>query len=104
MTNSQLHIPPSPKQLRALRNLAGATGQSYTYPQTGSEASKEITRLKKVAPTSRSDRHRELKSVRRAMASGRGDAARVRDDELQGYGSTAAWSQGVEDEEKGNRR
>lgn len=103
MTNSQPHIPPSPRQLRALRNLANATGQTFAYPRTGGEASEEITRLKKVAPTSRSDRRRELKSVRGAMATGRGDASRIRDDELQGYGSTAAWREGVEDEEKGNR-
>ncbi len=92
MTNSQPHIPPSPKQLRYLEGLREATGQTYTYPKTSGEASKEITRLKKVKRTSRSDRRREVQSVRRAMASGRGDGARIRDDELSGYGSTSTWA------------
>jgi hypothetical protein len=103
MTNSQLHTPPSPKQLRALRNLANATGQSFTYPQTAGQASKEITRLTKASPSRRSDRSRELKAVRHEMASGRGDGARVREEELGGYGSTATWTDPWADERRAEK-
>jgi hypothetical protein len=91
MTNSQTHTKPSTKQLRYLNSLAEATGQSFAYPKTSREASEEIKRLKGQKRTSRADRQREVRSIRRQMADGRGDGARVRDDELGGYGSNAGW-------------
>src|SRR5882672_4083433 len=100
MTNSLPHTPPSPEQLSYLKDLCEATGQSGTYPKTSGEASKEITHLKKVKRTSRSDRRREVQSVRRVMASGRGDGARIRDDELSGYGSTSTWADPWSDERR----
>lgn len=83
---------PTRKQLNYLRALAQRTGQTFAYPQTMQDASNEINRLKGVKPTPRADRRRELREMQDDLATGRGDAARVRDDELSGYGSTATWS------------
>jgi hypothetical protein len=38
------------------------------------------------------DRRRELRAVQDDLAGGRGDAARVRDYEISGYGSECRWS------------
>ena len=38
------------------------------------------------------DRRRERREVRDDMAAGRGDGARVRETEVEGYGSTARWA------------
>jgi len=51
----------------------------------------------------RADRSREDKIVREAIA-GSGDDARVRGDELAGWGSTAGWSREVEDDGEGRDR
>jgi hypothetical protein len=93
MTNPQQHPNgPTDRQLKYLRGLADATGGSFAWPQTSKEASEEIDRLQKSKRTGRADRSRETRELRRDMASGRGDAARVRDAELGGYGSTAHWA------------
>ena len=102
MTNPKQHHNSKPSQatIDYLRDLAMQKGQSFAWPRTQREASEEIERLKKVRRTSRADRRREMREVRRDMASGRGDAARVRDKELAGYGSTARWADdGDEDRE-----
>jgi hypothetical protein len=93
MTNSQPHTanPPTPRQLSYLRDLALGRGQSFAYPQTFEEASREIKRLLGEKQTGRAERHREVRAVRDDMATGRGDAASVRLDELGGFGSTAHW-------------
>lgn len=96
MTNPQQHPnPASKKQMALLRSLASERGQSFAYPRTWQEADKEIKRLKGVTSLSRDDRRREDRGVRDAM-SNRGDAARVRADELAGYGSTARWKSEVD--------
>jgi hypothetical protein len=92
MTNSQPHHDnPTKPQLKYLRDLATATGGTFSWPQTFEEASKEIVRLEETKRTSRSDRRRETQEVGRDMAVGRGGGARVRDDELAGYGSNCRW-------------
>jgi hypothetical protein len=92
---------PSPKQLRYLRDLAYRTGQSFTHPRTGAEASREIDRLLAVERTPAGDRRRELRTIRREMTERRGDASRVDEEiEAEGWGSTATWSTFVEDEEE----
>jgi hypothetical protein len=92
MTNTQQHPKkPSKKQLALLRSLATERGQSFAYPQTSAEADLAIKRLKKGKRLSRSDRAREDRAVREAMSAGRGDASRVRPEELSGYGSEARW-------------
>jgi hypothetical protein len=85
-------MKPTPKQLNYLRALAQRTGQTFAYPRTMEAASDEIDRLKGVKATPRTDRRRELREVQDDLATGRGDAARVRDDELSGYGSSARWA------------
>lgn len=93
MSTPQPHTrKPTAKQLRYLRDLALRTGQSFAYPSTAAEASREIDRLKKTRRTPAADRRRELRQVGRDMAERRGDAARVGlDDEAEGYGSGAHW-------------
>lgn len=82
---------PTPRQLRYLRSLAQRTGQTFTYPHTSAQASREIIRLKQARPSS----HAELEIERQiadAVAVGEQDAARVRDEEISGYGSSATWA------------
>lgn len=94
MTNSHPHSPPSKKTMKYLSDLATATGRSFSWPSTQQEASAEIKALLKFQRTSRADRRRETREVRRDMASGRRGAAAVRAEELSGYGSTASWATG----------
>ena len=83
---------PSTKQLRYLRQLAEKRGETFTSPQTFAEADREIKRLLKRRPSSRVETRIDRKAVAEAFASA-GGAARVRDDEVTGYGSSAAWRQ-----------
>jgi len=96
MTNSQLlsHMP-SQKQLRYLRILAEDCGETFVSPRTKAEASREIKRLKGRRRLSSFDRRREDLQLSAEADAPRGDAARVREDELVGFGSTAAWSSEV---------
>lgn len=82
--------PPTSKQLRTLRHLAGERGQSFAYPKTAGEASREIRRLLNAARSHPSELAADRAAVGRA-ASVALDAARVRDDEVEGYGSSATW-------------
>lgn len=82
---------PTPRQLRYLRSLAERTGQTFTYPRTFADASRQIDRLKQARPSS----HGELEVEREivdAVAVGEQDAARVREDEISGHGSSATWA------------
>lgn len=79
-------------QLRYLRTRAALTGQTFAYPATTAEASHEINRLRRVPRTPRADVARERRQVADDMANRRGDAARVRPDELEGHGSSARWA------------
>ena len=68
---------------------------SFTVPRTQAEASRLIDELRRRAPESAADRRREIRAVQDAMATGRGDAARVREElEVTGYGSSATWERG----------
>ena len=84
-------MKPTGKQLNYLRALAQRTGQTFCWPKTTAEASAEIRRLEGVK-TPVGDRRRERREVQDDMATGRGDAARVREDEVNGYGSSAHWA------------
>lgn len=92
MTNPQPHSsnPPTTRQISYLRDLALGRGQTFAYPSSFEEADREIKRLLKVKRTNRSDRRREARAISADMARG-GDAARVRDHEMGGYGSSATW-------------
>ena len=85
--------PPSARQLNYLKALANRTGQTFTYPKTSSDASREIQRLKTVRPSSRI----ELE-IERLDLTAEQDAREANCDvpvhlsEIEGYGSTATWS------------
>jgi hypothetical protein len=66
---------------------------TFATPATVEEASAEIRRLKRHRRSSRADIHDDRKAVARDMAMRRGDAAKVRDFEVTGYGSSATWAQ-----------
>jgi hypothetical protein len=87
-------------QLRYLKRLADLTGQTFTYPRTIAQASREITRLRLAKQSSRDDIARERRQIADDMATRRGDAARVRPDELQGHGLSARWARGSDDEDE----
>lgn len=87
---------PTSRQLSYLRALAERTGQTFTYPHTSRQASAEIARLKNAPPSTRTQRRVERKLIADQIATGPADAARVRDDEIAGRGSSATWVQNRE--------
>ena len=72
---------PTARQLAYLRSLANRAGQTFTYPRTRGQASREIQRLKQAQPSSRIERQIERKDIADAIANGPQDAARVTDRE-----------------------
>jgi hypothetical protein len=91
MTNSSHTPKPTAKQLRYLRHLAGSRGQTFTTPTTRAEASAEIERLKSNRPQRRVERQVEVFADSRGIADRWGGATAVREDEIEGYGSSARW-------------
>jgi hypothetical protein len=87
---------PTAKQLRALRSLALSRGQTFSYPATKAEASREIQRLLRARGQSFIDRQIEADELERV--SGPRDATAVREDEVSGHGSNCRWSHLVHDE------
>src|SRR5215207_6875472 len=86
-TSRQGGPPPTQRQQRYLRHLALERGISFVPPHTRGEASRLIDELMRRRREPRADRRREIRAVQEDMATGRGDAARVREDvELTGYG------------------
>jgi hypothetical protein len=83
--------PPTAKQQAYIRRLALARGISFTPPRTIAEASRLIDQLKRRTPETVADQRRELKALRSDLAAGAGGATRVREHELEGYGSSATW-------------
>jgi hypothetical protein len=92
------HPPPSrrptARQQRYLRQLALQRGISFTPPRTRREASWLIDELRHRPLEPAAERRREIRAVQADLARGRGDAARVREGEITGYGSTATWKRG----------
>jgi hypothetical protein len=80
---------PTAKQLAYMRSLANRAGQTFTYPRTRGQASREIQRLKQAEPSSHTEREVERKEIADAIANGPGDAARVRGHEITGHRRTA---------------
>lgn len=87
------HLPATRAQLACLKALAQRTGQTFAYPQTRREASREIERLLKAKPNSRTEVDLERKDIADQLARGPRDAARVRPGEVSGYGSGATWKE-----------
>lgn len=91
MPNSR-HPKPSQAQEQLLRNLAMERGESFATPRTAADAAAEIQRLLGRKRTPDTDIARERRQIADDMATQRGDAATPRSHELDGHGSTAAWS------------
>ena len=88
----------TPRQLSYLKSLANRAGQTFTYPKTAAQASAEINRLKNTRPSSRTERRVEHKLIADQIQAGPLDAARVREPEISGRGSSATWVQNREQE------
>ena len=85
--------PPSAKQLAYLKALANRTGQTFTYPKTGRDASQEIQRLKTVRPSSRVERELERLDLAAEHAAREANCDVPVDlSEVEGYGSNCRWS------------
>jgi YD repeat-containing protein len=91
--------PPTPAQLRYLRQFAHRTGQTFVAPATRREASAQITRLKRVEQgrsveqrrLERSEAAIERRAISAALARS-GDAARIETArDVRGYGAHATW-------------
>jgi hypothetical protein len=82
--------PPTQRQQTYLRHLAERTGQTFAVPRTRRDASREIARLRSAPRSARFERAQDRERVSRERR-GELDAARVRDHEITGYGSTATW-------------
>jgi len=87
----QMATKPTGRQLNYLRALANHTGQTFSYPRTRREASREIERLEQAQPSTRIECKLERKDIADAVARGQEDATRVQPGEVTGYGSTATW-------------
>jgi hypothetical protein len=86
--------PPSARQLNYLRALANRTGQTFTYPKTSRDASRQIQRLRTVQPSSRIEL--EIERLDLAAEQAARDAncdVPIHRSEIEGYGSNCRWSQ-----------
>ena len=82
---------PTSKQMALLRKLATQKGVSFAWPESRSEASDEIEKLMKVRrPVGYDLRSEQDQAAEVAFATAR--ATDFRDDEVTGYGSSAAWA------------
>jgi hypothetical protein len=82
--------PPTASQLKWLRRLSDLKGQSFANPATRAQASKEIQRLERAEFSTSAERAVDREEIIRQdhpMLS----AARVSDDEIEGFGSSARW-------------
>jgi len=85
--------PPSARQLNYLNALANRAGQTFTYPTTSREASKQIQRLKALSPSSRVELAVERADIAAEHAARKANCDVPVDlSETEGYGSTATWS------------
>src|SRR5450755_2266107 len=84
--------PPSARQLNYLKALANRSGQTFTYPRTSRDASREIQRLKTVRPSSRIELELERLDLAAEQAAREANCdAPIHRSEIEGYGSTATW-------------
>ncbi len=82
---------PTGRQLAYLKALAGRAGQSFAWPRTRSQASREIRRLQAAEPTAAIPRDVDLETEQAAREAN-ADVP-VQSFEVTGFGSTAAWRQ-----------
>ena len=81
---SSTELPPTFKQLRYLRTLAGRAGQTFATPRTRAQASAEIRRLKSVRSTGFTFAELQAEQAAREV---HGDVAIVQAWEIAGHGS-----------------
>ena len=79
---------PTGRQLAYLKALAARTGQTFTWPRTRRQASREIRRLRGVRGSGFT--FGEL-DAEHAAREARHDAPVVRSEEIAGYGASATW-------------
>jgi hypothetical protein len=91
MTNSHPPRQPSQKQLSYLRDLAYSRGQTFTLPHSRAEASAEIERLRGIRPQNGGERRSDAYAYGRVSKKVLQYAPAVREEEIEGYGSTARW-------------
>jgi len=85
--------PPSARQLNYLKARANRAGQTFIYPTTSREASKQIQRLKTLRPSSRSELAVERADIDAEHAAREANCDVPLDlSEIEGYRSTATWS------------
>ena len=83
--------PPTARQLRYLRHLANRAGQTFTPPRTSEQASDEIERL--LAVTNTGFTFAELAAEQAAREANDDLSISIQPFEIEGYGSSATWSQ-----------
>ena len=81
---------PTGNQLAYLKSLATRTGQTFAWPQTRAQASREIRRLKSLPATEERPGDFDL-DAERAAREANADVP-IQDFEIAGFGSTASWS------------
>lgn len=81
---------PTVRQLAYLKALAARAGQSFTWPHTRSQASREIRRLKALPPSDAMPTELDG-DAERAAREASGDVP-IESSEIAGYGSSATWS------------
>jgi hypothetical protein len=79
---------PTRRQLAYLKALAARTGQTFTWPRTRAQASREIRRLRAIRGSGFT--FGELQAEH-ADGEARHDAPAVRSEEIAGYGAPATW-------------
>ena len=85
--------PPTGRQLSYLRALAQRTGQTFVYPKTSRQASREIRRLRAVKSSNEIELYLERfdGAAEQAAREANCDVA-ITLREIEGYGSSATWS------------
>lgn len=85
---------PSPRQLSYLKALAARAGQSFAYPASSVQASREIRRLKQITTTGFTFSELRAEQAARALHDDvlLGYAPTIRADEVTGYGANCRWS------------
>jgi hypothetical protein len=84
--------PPSSRQLTYLETLANRSGQTFTYPKTSVQASREIRRLKSSRASSASELAIERFDLAGENAAREANCdATIRPDEIAGWGSNCRW-------------
>jgi hypothetical protein len=95
----RFNYQPTLKQLRYLRQLAEATGQTFTPPRNKKQASAQIRRLLKATQETPVERDVERDRLDHEVDLP-ADATRIRDDETTGYGAHAHWAHSSDEEDR----